>query len=43
MVVVVSLAIKQLWAGQLCGLQAACVTIDAQANRPQDMQAACKQ
>ena len=38
-----SLSIKQIWAGQLYGLQAACVVIDAQANRPQDMQAACKQ
>ena len=27
---------------KLCGLQAACVAIYAQANRPQDMQAACK-
>ena len=38
-----SLSIKQIWAGQLYGLQAACVVIDTHANRPQDMQAACKQ
>ena len=37
------LSITQVWARQLCGLQAACVVIDAHANRPQDMQAACKQ